>query len=60
VERILQKGAYSREALLAEVRKIVAACARKPARTDEHEDVDAAGEAHGTDTADAAAGAAGK
>ena len=30
VERILQKGAYSREALLREVRKIVAQCARKP------------------------------
>ncbi|HEY2587307.1 MAG TPA: response regulator [Tepidisphaeraceae bacterium] len=29
VERILQKGAYSREALLREVRKIVAECARK-------------------------------
>ena len=30
VERILQKGAYSREALLVEVRKIVAQCAGKP------------------------------
>ncbi len=30
VERILQKGAYSREALLGEVRKIVAQCAGKP------------------------------
>ena len=30
VERILQKGAYSREVLLAEVRKIVAQCAGKP------------------------------
>jgi PAS domain S-box-containing protein len=30
VERILQKGAYSREALLKEVRRIVAECARKP------------------------------
>ncbi len=31
VERVLQKGAYSRHALLKEVRKIVAQCARKPA-----------------------------
>jgi CheY-like chemotaxis protein/anti-sigma regulatory factor (Ser/Thr protein kinase) len=31
VERILQKGAYSREALLREVRKIVAQCAVKTA-----------------------------
>jgi CheY-like chemotaxis protein len=30
VEHILQKGAYSREALLKEVRRIVAECARKP------------------------------
>jgi len=29
VERILQKGAYSRDALLREVRKIVAECARR-------------------------------
>ncbi|MBI2760806.1 MAG: response regulator [Chloroflexi bacterium] len=29
VERILQKGAYTREALLAEVRNLVAACAAK-------------------------------
>lgn len=31
VERILQKGAYSRDALLREVRKIAAQCAAKPA-----------------------------
>jgi CheY-like chemotaxis protein len=30
VERILQKGAYTREALLQEVRKIVTQCAPKP------------------------------
>ena len=30
VERILQKGAYSREALLVEVRKIVSECAGEP------------------------------
>ena len=59
VERILQKGAYSREALLAEVRKIVAACARKPARTDES-DAAKAPEPAGTDTADAEAGTAEK
>ena len=63
VERILQKGAYSREALLAEVRKIVAQCARKPARTDADEerggtaDADGSG-AEATETADAAASAA--
>jgi CheY-like chemotaxis protein len=58
VERILQKGAYSREALLAEVRKIVAQCARKPARLDEDaEDCvkdavgTAAGESGAADTA---------
>ena len=45
VERILQKGAYSREALLAEVRKIVAQCARKPARTDDKDAGECATEA---------------
>jgi CheY-like chemotaxis protein len=41
VERILQKGAYSREALLAEVRKIVSECARKPGGCDVKEVADA-------------------
>jgi CheY-like chemotaxis protein len=31
VERILQKGAYSREALLSEVKNIVALCAKEKA-----------------------------
>jgi PAS domain S-box-containing protein len=34
VERILQKGAYSREALLSEVKSIVALCAKKKANPD--------------------------
>jgi CheY-like chemotaxis protein len=34
VERILQKGAYSREALLSEVKSIVALCAKKKANSD--------------------------
>ena len=34
VEQILQKGAYSRDALLREVRKIVAQCAGKPGLRD--------------------------
>ena len=50
VERILQKGAYSREALLAEVRKIVAQCARKPARSDADEAA-SPGEVKGTEPA---------
>ncbi len=34
VERIMQKGAYSREALLSEVKSIVALCAKKKANPD--------------------------
>jgi hypothetical protein len=33
VERILQKGAYSREALLKEVKEIVSLCAKKKEST---------------------------
>jgi PAS domain S-box-containing protein len=44
VERILQKGAYSREALLREVRKIVAECARKPGGCTVPEMAEAVGE----------------
>jgi PAS domain S-box-containing protein len=54
VERILQKGAYSREALLAEVRKIVAQCARKPARTDDKDAGDCVSEAVASASSDAA------